>query len=527
MAKSSSIYLTRSVDGVWYYQRWIPKRLQNRKAKPLKKVYRVSTRTKRKREANRRALAITVKFDNLAQTHFDNPQEFARAMELVFKSIAAKARHCSFEEYEEDVLFDLDEFTGKDEEGVSTEYRLLEKGEAFTRSLSPPSADNAASRSIELSDEQNPTLDELVERWVEKKRSSGLQSLEPTYLPAVRLFVSFITELEGAPVNVSELRLAHIQKYQEFYIKLPKGAKTSSLSVRQLSALKGHPKSPSTIGDHFTNVATFLKWVEIQGYPIDSKLKVVLVKGSDVVVRAKDKKQRQPLNDEDLRAFFNSECYTSSGKFKTSAMYWAPLIALFTGARLSEILQLERHDIHREGRDWVIKFDDLNPLSKDKHKRLKQESSRRSVPVSKQLIDLGFIEYVHTQNERIFPDEPRNAHGKFDAFQKRQAIYRKSVGVAPRNGMEMKDFHSFRHTVRTRLSELRNTGRANQRFDEGLIDSIIGHASRSRSIGEAAYTHSQHIPAKRRALNRLNYSSIDFDKLIEWHHSDFVRAQYR
>jgi len=60
MANGSSIYLTRSVDGVWYYQRWIPKRLQKSEAKPLKKVIRVSLRTKRKREALRRALAITV-----------------------------------------------------------------------------------------------------------------------------------------------------------------------------------------------------------------------------------------------------------------------------------------------------------------------------------------------------------------------------------------------------------------------------------------------------------------------------------
>ena len=67
----------------------------------------------------------------------------------------------------------------------------------------------------------------------------------------------------------------------------------------------------------------------------------------------------------------------------TSGMYWAPLIALFTGARMSEILQLENQDIKKTKGEWVMRFDDMTPGSKDDQKRLKQKASRREVPIHK------------------------------------------------------------------------------------------------------------------------------------------------
>lgn len=49
--------------------------------------------------------------------------------------------------------------------------------------------------------------------------------------------------------------------------------------------------------------------------------------------------------------------------------------------------------------------------------------------------------------------------------------------------MEKKDFHSFRHTVRTRLSEIHTISKGSARLDEILIDAIVGHTSVGRSIG--------------------------------------------
>jgi integrase len=203
------------------------------------------------------------------------------------------------------------------------------------------------------------------------------------------------------------------------------------------------------------------------------------------------------------------------------------LIALFTGARMSEILQLERSDVSEQENTWVISFDVSGVSDVDNNKRLKAAGSVRAVPVHSRLVKLGFIDFVKSKKGRIFDDEERNQKGKFDAYQKYFAQYRLKLGVGPKNDMEKCDFHSFRHTVRTRLTELKSTGKSSQRFDSGLIDSIIGHQSRDRGIGEEVYNHAQQIAAKKKALERLDYDAIDFDKLIAWQKCIFARAPYR
>lgn len=70
------------------------------------------------------------------------------------------------------------------------------------------------------------------------------------------------------------------------------------------------------------------------------------------------------------------------------------------------------------------------------------------------------------------------------------------------------------------------TGKASERFDEGLIDAIVGHVSKDRSEGQKSYNHSQYIDIKKKALDRLEYDFIDFDKIIPWDKCEFNRKLY-
>jgi hypothetical protein len=112
-------------------------------------------------------------------------------------------------------------------------------------------------------------------------------------------------------------------------------------------------------------------------------------------------------------------------------------------------------------------------------------------------------------------------------FGKRHNTYRKKVNVVPSHSMELKDFLSFRHTVRTRLTELRTTGHASQRFDEDIIDATVGRASKDRSVAQTTYKHSQYMKAKKKALDRLEYDSVDFGKIISWKKCEFARKAVR
>jgi integrase len=547
MATQSPLYITRTAEGIWYYQRWMPKYFRSFNL-DLSPVFRLSLRTKNKKRAIRLSRVISVKIDKLALDHFEDPDDFARGMKLLYESISALTQGQSFEDYEENFLMDLDEldewllskaecFNQKiqSEFGkLQQEITVLREALRNSKSVTSPEAQEELITKIResihppLSDEENPTLSELFEEWKEANKGRMVEtSYENSYKPAIELFIRFADDYEGDPVRINNLKPDHIRHYQKHYQTIPKGTYPTEYTISRLIRLKGPAKAPKTILLNYANVSTFLSWIAAKGFPINTNLLHVLKKGTDVRLNEKQRKQRKPFTDEDLVKLFNSEDYVSKGKFKTSAMYWSGLISLFSGARMSEILQLEKHDIQDVDGIWAFKFDDIDHQTTDSKKHVKKDGSRRLVPIHKQLLKLGFLDYVGTRKTRLFPDEERNDKGKFDSFQKRHTTYRKKVSVVPDHNMELKDFHSFRHTARTRLTELRTTGHVSQRFDEGIIDAIVGHASKDRSVGQTTYNHSQYMKAKKKALDRLQYDSIDFGKIISWEKCEFARKAVR
>jgi site-specific recombinase XerD len=68
--------------------------------------------------------------------------------------------------------------------------------------------------------------------------------------------------------------------------------------------------------------------------------------------------------------------------------FWLPLLGLFHGNRLEEFAQLHRSDVRHEDGIWYM---DINA---EGQKQLKNEQSKRRVPVHPYIRELGFIEYV-------------------------------------------------------------------------------------------------------------------------------------
>ncbi len=175
-------------------------------------------------------------------------------------------------------------------------------------------------------------------------------------------------------------------------------------------------------------------------------------------IKRTDKKERVPFTDEDLKKLFNSEKYVK-GLFKRSSDYWAPLISLFTGATLSEILQFYKDDIQTKNNFHVFDFN----VSKA-GKTLKVESDtkdrgrERLVPIHPVLIELGLLEFIDSNLNKnkdiLFWKEERDCNNKFGSYSKRFIRYKNKLGVKPSHDMEFKDFHSFRHLVKTKLSDI-------------------------------------------------------------------------
>src|SRR5690606_17512930 len=109
---------------------------------------------------------------------------------------------------------------------------------------------------------------------------------------------------------------------------------------------------------------------------------------------------REPVNNEELRLIFGSSDY-QQGLFKYYYQYWAPRIALLSGARINEICQLRTQDILEI--DGVLCFRITGEAG-----QIKNSASDRAVPIHSKLIELGLKAYVVRQRAagetRLFPE---------------------------------------------------------------------------------------------------------------------------
>lgn len=180
--------------------------------------------------------------------------------------------------------------------------------------------------------------------------------------------------------------------------------------------------------------------------------------------------------------------------------YWLPLLGMYTGARVNELAQLALADVVEEqGIPAII----ITASGSDAGKRIKSESARRTLPLHKDLLTLGFMVYVKNMqdrgHDRLFPALKLGPNGYSHFFVSkhfsgkngwlRRAIPVVEDGVA---------FHSFRHSAATMLK--------NAEEPERLIEEIMGHKHSSLSLGR--YGKPYDLTIKARAINKIDYNII-------------------
>jgi integrase len=129
---------------------------------------------------------------------------------------------------------------------------------------------------------------------------------------------------------------------------------------------------------------------------------------------------------------------------------WAPLIAAYTGCRISEALQLRKEDVRKDSGHYIF---DLNPLAGSI-----KSGAFRLVPVHPHLIDLGLLRFVEQSDSG-----PLFAKGSY----KRVLDFVRTIVTDER----VQPNHAWRHRFKT-IS--RNLG-----IDHRVVDAIQGHAART------------------------------------------------
>lgn len=185
---------------------------------------------------------------------------------------------------------------------------------------------------------------------------------------------------------------------------------------------------------------------------------------------------RRPWDKEHLTRLFSHDIWQKGAipKIKIAGgigAYWIPLVALYTGARLSEICQLEVKNIQEIDGLAVIKITDSG-----EDQRVKSDAGHRLIPIHSKLIELGFMNYVQAQSgTSLWSDLPRR-NGRAGGFFSQYFSDLRNRLAIPADIV----FHSFRHTFRSAL--------ADKGISELVIDRLLGHEI-SGSVGAKVYTH--------------------------------------
>ncbi|MER9485076.1 site-specific integrase [Mesorhizobium sp. M0563] len=200
-------------------------------------------------------------------------------------------------------------------------------------------------------------------------------------------------------------------------------------------------------------------------------------------------------------------CHTPGPNLPMRHRYWAPILALWTGMRMNEILQLEKADIRRSIDN--IPFIQVTDQEHGDYsgtgfeKRLKTGNAVRNIPLHHQLIAMGFLRWVDgSAHDRLFPEAlARKGEKPSDVYSKRFASNAKFAGVWK---SRRRVFHSFRNNF--------NDALRNASVDRELRDAINGWSAQASM--DSRYGQGQTIKRLHDAVERVQYEGLDLDHLV-------------
>ncbi|BCV28929.1 hypothetical protein TUM3811_27890 [Shewanella algae] len=201
----------------------------------------------------------------------------------------------------------------------------------------------------------------------------------------------------------------------------------------------------------------------------------------------KDSELKHAYNIPDLHKVFSTEIHTKKCH-KHNYYYWLPILAYLTGARLNELCQLYKADIFEQDGIWVMRIDD-----RFEGQKLKNLASRRLIPLHSKLVELGFVNFVQSQqHKRVFPELPNGRDGYGMTASKWYGRFKAKLGFS-----KGYDFHSFRHTVATQFKR--------QQVSHITAGEILGHTQ--NNITYDRYGKGIELPLKQ-VINLIDSSVL-------------------
>ena len=310
-------------------------------------------------------------------------------------------------------------------------------------------------------------LSAVIERFMDVQKAVDKLPMYRKYAQVLPMFLGIIGDKP-----IGDLRQTDIEDFCMLVCELPprwadelrrqKLEPTRKAVEKIAKGNRGTTISPKTYEDSYiAAIRPFLGYATRvygdQGFPRHLTVEGIAYRGN---MKAGQHKQR-PFTADELTHLFTCE-YMNSARRSLSREheFWFPLIGLYTGARINEVCQLNpQSDIRQEQGIWVFDFTDEGEAVEGVRRSIKNEVSKRAVPIHSKLIELGFLKYFErikaAGKKMLFPMWPPT-RGK--ASGKAEKEFRKLLeGLGLRDdtpGKRLVGYHAFRFTVRNRAVTL-------------------------------------------------------------------------
>lgn len=418
-------YLVLHPSGVFHFRQRVPADIQPHLGR---KIIKISLKTKCSREALGRAYVLADRYYSFFQSLRTKSMNKPKSVEEILRDVE------NFQRYE----VELPNGTKIKTDGSEVEHQqvlqVLEKlNNNPERNALMQAAYNAAPHL------QPPPVAANIEKI--KLRDVG-QSFDLWLEANTSVRKTLITKKAVAKAFLQYAAVFKLQTLDEV---------TRPIVARWITSLSttpdanGRPNGIRTIANKAGYLKELFNWAQNSGhYPKGDNPAEGHVKLSKRVKQNGEKNGYYPFSMEQIQTL-----YAPNNLAKiTLAARWGALIGLYTGARVSEVGQLYLSDFITVDGVHCFRITD-----EGKNQSLKNESSRRIVPIHSRLIELGILErleHLRQQKEtQFFPSANLTAiNGAGNWLTKQWGPYMKAHGVKRLETEAGKyGFHSLRSNV--------------------------------------------------------------------------------
>ena len=318
------------------------------------------------------------------------------------------------------------------------------------------------------------------ETLMHKGSLSRVKTLDKTSLQAQR-FITINGDME-----VGEVSRSHITNYRDTLFQLPK----SKLKTIRCKSISEQIKLAKDTGLFLLSATTVRNSMRLLSVVFSYAVELGLISVNPMIgvkVKTASKKleveEAKGYRDSEIHNLFQHEVFQDVTVSKPYGMacYWIPILCRYTGARITEIAQ-QKSDVSQLDTGTYY----FN-MRRGEGQSIKTDASLRHTPVPQHVIELGFISYVESSSDVLFPEIPADKYGRqASAFTKWWHRVMDNRGVKNKQPT-----HAFRHSFKTSMRSLE--------IADTVSDAITGHAPKTEGERYGTVT----LETKQKSIDRL------------------------